>query len=104
MKDLISIVHSIRNTCQDASKDGTDPVHKVMGVIGWVVERLADPKDTPGGGEHRIHGWTRGRKAFNQGSNGNSGQCLLDNVMVIAKMDFPVELCSRMKGRMLEYR
>jgi hypothetical protein len=91
-KHIITIVYSIGDGRQDPRQEGSYPIYKVVKVIVGVLVGFTYAKDIPRRCQHGVHGRTGGREQFNQCSNGNCRQGLLDNVMVRSKVHFPIEL------------
>lgn len=91
-KDAVTIVNGIGNGRQNRRHPRKDPVYKVMLIFCWEFELVARSKDCPAGGQHGIHGRSGRGKEFNQGSNSDRRQGLLDNVMVFSKVELPIEL------------
>jgi hypothetical protein len=66
-----------------------------MVIVGRHLIFVANSKDIPAGGQHGVHGRAGSREKFNQCPDSDSGQGLLDNVVVFSKIDLPVELLAK---------
>lgn len=91
-KDAVPIVNAVRDRSQNGRNPWKNPIHEIMFIIGREFKLLTRSKDRPASGQHWIHGWSSCWEEFNQCSNSDSSQGLLDNVVILAKVDFPVEL------------
>ena len=84
---VVSVQDNVGDGRQDSGHEGSEPVDKVMGGVLGEFAVGSDPKDVPGGREHRVHGGTGGREEFDESTNGNGRQKLFDNVVVFIVVD-----------------
>ena len=59
--------------------------------LGRVLVLGADTKHSPRGCQHGIHRWSRSGEELDQGSDRDSRQRLLDDVVVASKIKLPVQ-------------
>ena len=89
-KDSVSVVDGIGDTGENGTDTGSDPVDKVVLIFRREFKVAADAKGIPAGTQHGVHGRSSSGEEFNEGTNGNGRQELLDPVVVLSKVEFPV--------------
>lgn len=89
---VASVQNNVRNTGQNSSHEGSEPVDKVVGVVIGVFAIGSNSKDIPGGRKHWVHGRASGGEKLDESANGNRRKELLNDVVVLAKVELPVEL------------
>mmetsp|Transcript_22390 Transcript_22390/g.32740 ORF Transcript_22390/g.32740 Transcript_22390/m.32740 type:complete len:228 (-) Transcript_22390:295-978(-) len=86
--ELTSVINCIHKSRKQGTQGSRNPVDEIMTNI---IGKISPGKDSPGSSKHGIHGRSSCWEDLNQNSNRHSRQGLLNPIMHLAKVQFPVE-------------
>jgi hypothetical protein len=97
-KDFAPCIDTVSNAGEGRRNKWGDPIHEIMFFFRRHFVGSPNTKSIPGSCQHGVHCGSSSGEKFNEGADSNCRQELLDNVVVFAKVHFPVQLHTKKKS------